>query len=459
MMDLADKRVSVVGLGRSGLAVCRFCRERGAEVLGVDDLPREKFDVETARDLIARGVELHFGEQPEDRLVARDLLVVSPGVPPSDAVARAEEAGVPVVAEVEVASWFVDAPIVGITGTNGKSTVTALTGEILAATGRPTFVGGNFGTPLIEAVGTAAAGSGGFLVVELSSFQLERIETFRPRVAVLLNLSEDHLDRYPDMDAYLAAKGRIFIAQQEEDDVVVDGDDPRAGALADRGRAEVHAFGRAVGEVHVDGNALVDEGANDGLRRYPLSLLNIVGEHNKSNACAAILASRLLGADHEATCRGISSFRGLPHRMELVGERDDVLFYNDSKATNVGATVAALEGLDRPVVLIAGGRDKGGDYEPLRELLKSKVREVVLIGEASDVIERALRGATKFTRAADMAAATARAAEVARSGDAVLMAPACSSFDMYRNYVERGEDFRQVAQRLTSSTPTGSREE
>lgn len=448
MMELRDKKIAVIGLGRTGLAACRFCLARGAAVLGVDDAPAERFSPEAAGELAGPGAELHLGGQPAARLRDMDLLVVSPGVPPSPAVAEAEAAGVKAVAEVELASWFLEAPIVAVTGTNGKSTVTALIGEIMKATGRPTFVGGNFGTPLIEAVGTAAGEAGGVLVVELSSFQLERIERLRPRVAVLLNLSEDHLDRYPSMAEYVAAKARIFVAQTAEDHAVVDGDDPIALPLAHAGAAAVHRFGRERGEVFLGSDAIVDAGAPGGPIRYPFDLLKIVGEHNRSNATAAVLAGRLAGAGPEAVERGLSIFTGLPHRMELVAEIDGVAFFNDSKATNVSATVAALRGLDRPVVLIAGGRDKGGEYEPLRPLLRDKVRAVVLIGEAAGLIERALSGAATFIRAADMDDAVSRAAGRARSGDAVLLAPACSSFDMYRNFIARGEDFRRAVGEL-----------
>jgi UDP-N-acetylmuramoylalanine--D-glutamate ligase len=443
-MHLKGTKIAVIGLGRSGLAACRFCIGRGAQVLGVDDMPPDRFDGARASELEGLGVELHLGEQPAERLRAMDLLVVSPGIPPSAAVDAAEAADVPVVAEVELASWFLEAPILAITGTNGKSTVTALIGEIMKATGRPTFVGGNFGIPLIEAIGTDAGGPDGALVVELSSFQLERTQRFRPRVAVLLNLSEDHLDRYPTMAEYVAAKGRIFLAQEAVDHAVVDGDDPLSLSLARAGAAKVHPFGRSAGEAYVQKGAIVDAGAPGGPARYPLELLKIVGEHNHSNASAAALACRLAGASPEAIRRGLSSFAGLPHRMERVAEIDGVVFYNDSKATNVGATAAALRGLDRPVVLIAGGHDKGGEYEPLRPLLRDKVRQVVLIGEATELIERALAGAATFVRATDMADAVARAAAAAQPGDAVLMAPACSSFDMYRNFMERGEDFRHA---------------
>jgi UDP-N-acetylmuramoylalanine--D-glutamate ligase len=261
-------------------------------------------------------------------------------------------------------------------------------------------------------------------------------------VAVLLNVTEDHLDRYPTMASYAAAKARIFIAQTGDDAAVVNGDDALSLSLARAGRARVHRFGRGEGEVHeVNGKdgSIVDEVTGE---RYPVSLLRIAGAHNRSNACAAVLAARLAGAGPDAIAGALGSFGGLAHRMVFVGEAGGVAFYNDSKATNVGAAVAALEGLDRPAVLIAGGKDKGGDYGPLRAQIERKVRAVVLIGEATPIIERALAGvAVPLVRAGDMADAVTRAAALAQSGDAVLLAPACSSYDMFNNYKERGVAF------------------
>ena len=443
-MDLRDKKVVVVGLGVSGESVCRFCRARGAQVLGVDDKDRASFPEAVATRLEGDGVELFLGGQPEARLAEADVVVVSPGVPSSPALDAAEARGVPLVAEVELASWFIDAPIVAITGTNGKSTVTALIGEMLSRTGRPTFVGGNLGTALIDAVGTAAAEADGRVVAELSSFQLERIAHLKPAVSVLLNVTEDHLDRYPTMAAYTAAKGRIFVAQDEADAAVVNGDDPLCVALAGAGRAKVHRFGSRGSErceVYEADGAVVDEGTGE---TYALAAFKLAGAHNRSNACAAILAARLAGAPPDAIAGALESFTGLPHRMEYVGEARGVSFYDDSKATNVGAAVAALLGMDRPVVLIAGGRDKGGDYGPLREQVVQRARAVVLIGEAATLMEEALAGPVPIVRAGTMKEAVERAATEAQPGDAVVLAPACSSFDMFANYKARGEAFSKA---------------
>lgn len=440
-MELRGKRVVVVGLGASGAAACRFCRERGATVVGVDDKAVDAFPADLAESLREAGVSLVLGGQDLTTLLSADLIVISPGVPPSEPIAAAEAAGIPIVAEVELASWFVEAPIVGITGTNGKSTVTALIGAMLEHSGRATFIGGNLGTPMIEAVATPAARAGGAMVIELSSFQLERIERMKPRVAVLLNVTEDHLDRYPSMAEYTAAKAKLFAALDASDAVVVNREDPVCVALAADQPAPVHYFSREGGEVHLLQGAIVDEVTG---QKYGLDDFKLSGAHNRSNACAAVLAARLMGVEPSAIREALSSFTGLAHRMEYVAERAGVTYYNDSKATNVGAAVAAVEGLEQRALLIVGGRDKGGDYEPLRRQVEEKVRAVVIIGEAADRIEAALDGAAPLYRAESMEDAVRRASELAQPGDAVVLAPACSSFDMFKNYAARGEAFREA---------------
>jgi UDP-N-acetylmuramoylalanine--D-glutamate ligase len=354
------------------------------------------------------------------------------------------------VSEVELASWYAKAPIIGITGTNGKSTVTALIGAMLAASGKPTFVGGNFGRPFIEAVGSEADCPEGALVIELSSFQLERSYLLKPKVAVLLNISEDHLDRYPHMAAYVAAKSLLFQAQDEGDHVVVNADDPVCLSLAGAGRGKVHLFGQDQGDVrHSPEGVVLHKGADP--TTFAASDFKVTGAHNMANAAAAITAARLAGATAEGIRQGLMEFEGLPHRMQRVDEIEGVVYYNDSKATNVGASVAALAGMAQQVVLIAGGRDKGGDYEPLREAVANKARAVVLLGEAAPRLEEALTGAVPLALAQDLHDAVRQAAGLAQPGDAVLLAPACSSYDRYRNFVERGEDFCMAVDLLVES--------
>ncbi|MBI5481587.1 MAG: UDP-N-acetylmuramoyl-L-alanine--D-glutamate ligase [Deltaproteobacteria bacterium] len=442
-MQLKGRRVLVVGLGRTGVAVAAFCAGRRALVTVTDRKPADLLAAEVA-ELRGRA-RLELGGHTAATFLRQDLIVLSPGVPEIPEVVAARAAGVAVTGEIELAAGFVRAPMVGITGTNGKSTVTSLVGAILAATGRPTFAGGNLGDPLIAAVDTPAAAEGGHLVVELSSFQLETCQELRPAVAALLNVTPDHLDRYPSMDAYVAAKGRIFQAQTPADFAVVNADDPIAGELAGRGRARVLGFSST--RPLADGGWL--EGATLCLRlpagpveRYPSGELHLVGRHNLENALAAFLCARLQGAAPAVVRAAAREFHPLQHRLELVRELDGVAYYDDSKGTNVGAVAAALEGFPRRVVLIAGGRDKGGDYAPLRRALAARARAVVLIGEAADRMAAALDGVAEIRRARTLEEAVQLGRSLARAGDAVVLSPACSSFDMFRDYAHRAAVFR-----------------
>lgn len=434
--------VLVVGLGASGRAAAHFLAERGAVVTANDS----RDSVDEAEALQAAGVTLALGGHDEALFTKAKLIVLSPGVPPLAAVDAAEAAGVPVWSEIELASRFLNGTLVAITGTNGKSTVTSLIAAMGDAAGIPTFAGGNLGTPLIEAVGTDA-GERGLIVAEVSSFQLERVDRFRPTVAVLLNVSEDHLDRYDDYAGYVAAKGNIFGAQGATDHAVVPSDDQVCLGLAQAGAAAVHTFGPD-GELRIEDGKLRD--AESGLE-VPVEALALVGGPNELNSCAAALAARLAGVELAAIRSTLVSFQGLPHRMERVGEVKRVTFYDDSKATNVGAAVAAIKGFAGgvgKVVLIAGGKDKGGSYDPLREALASTGRGAVLIGEAADLILDGLADVVPVQRRATMVEAVTAAFELARPGDVVLLAPACSSFDMYRSYAHRGDDFQDAVRAL-----------
>ncbi len=447
--ELRGRRVLVVGLARTGVAVAAFCAGRRALVTVTDRKPATALAAEVA-ELRGRA-RLELGGHSAATFLQADLIVISPGVPEIPELQAARAAGIEVTGEIELAARFVRAPIVGITGTNGKSTVTSLVGAILAATGRPTFAGGNLGEPLIAAVDTPAAGPDGHLVVELSSFQLETCQELRPAVAALLNVTPDHLDRYPSMEAYVAAKGRIFQAQRAADFAVVKADDPIAWDLAAKGRA--HRLGFSSTRLLVEGGWL--EGPELCVRlpggeveRYPSGELHIVGRHNLENALAAYLCARLEGSSPEVVRAAAREFRPLAHRMELVRELDGVAYYDDSKGTNVDAVAAALEGFPRKVVLIAGGRDKGGDYAPLRRALEQCARAVVLIGEAADRMQAALAGVAELRRAATLEEAVATARDLARSGDAVVLSPACSSFDMFRDYAHRAAVFRAAVMEL-----------
>jgi UDP-N-acetylmuramoylalanine--D-glutamate ligase len=436
----------VVGLGKSGVAAARLLVKRGAHVIGNDLRSAEQLG-DDGRALEADGVQLALGHHDPALFTSVDQIVVSPGVPQLPALTAAERAGIPIASEIELASWFVRGTLIGITGTNGKSTVTTLVGEMCRRSGKPTFVGGNLGTPLVDVVGTKAAEPGGYVVVELSSFQLERIDRLHVQVAALLNVTEDHLDRYPSFQAYAEAKAGVFRNQSADDAAVVASGDSLGEGLARRGAARVACFGGADGAVRIIDGAVVD--TESGLR-VPLSNIALFGKHNHDNACAAVLLARLAGVGHDAIRSALLSFVGLPHRMQFVRRLDGVDYYDDSKATNVGATAAALDGLgERKVVLIAGGRDKGGDYGPIAQRLRAQGRAAILIGEATPLIATALEGTgCTVERAKSLSDAVIRARQLARPGDAVLLAPACSSFDMFRSYAHRGDEFQATVIKL-----------
>jgi len=446
MSGYAGKQIVIVGAGRTGLALADYFIGRGAQVTLSDR--RARGEIQGVERLMEHNVAFDLGGHDLQKFTAADLVVISPGVPlETPAIATASQAGVPVLGEIEIAAREIDAPIIGITGTNGKSTVTTLLGEIYTAWGKKTFVGGNLGTPLIEAAGQPWDA----VVVELSSFQLEAIERFRAHVALLLNVTEDHLDRYPDMESYQAAKARLFETQQVGDVAVVNGDDALAMATV-RGPARrvfFHASRVPEEGIGFDGHCIVWRylGAEES---FPIAQMQLKGLHNVENAMAALVPALLAGCPAETAWRAICGFSGLPHRMKLVRTLDGVGWYNDSKGTNVGSVVKSLAGLTTPVTLIAGGKDKGGDYAPLRALLHDKVTTLLLIGQAAERMQRELDGCCTIERSDSLESAVARAQQVTPSGGTVLLSPGCSSFDMFRSYEERGERFTQAVNALVS---------
>ncbi len=445
-----DERVLVVGLGASGIAAAELLQPLCKKVIAND--ARSEADLaQVAARLRLIGVEVHCGGHDEKLFTSVDRIVISPGVPPLPALDAAERKGIPIWSEIELASRYVaQRGLIAITGTNGKSTVTTLVGMMCERTGQPTFVGGNLGKPFIEAVFTEA-GDRGYCVVEISSFQLERVEAFQPKVAALLNITDDHLDRHGSLAAYAAAKGRIFAFQSKEDFAVVPANDPLCLSLAQAGAARVRTFGPA-GDARAEGGTIV----LDGRALVKTSELRIRGGHNVDNACAAALIASLGGVPDDAIASTLREFGGLPHRMVLVRELGGVAYYDDSKATNVGASIAAIDGLysSTPralgrVVLIAGGKDKGGSYAPLAERMREHGRAVVLIGEATPLIEPEMTSAgVACQRAIDLDEAVHKARALAQRGDVVLLAPACSSFDMFKSYAHRGDEFARAVQAL-----------
>lgn len=446
-MNLSGKRAIVVGLGQSGVAAADLLLGRGAKVTGADTAPPERLSA-AALGLADRGAQLVLGAHSEALFEGADLVVISPGVPSFPALEAFERRGGAVIGELELAARFVSAPIALIGGTNGKSTTTALTFEMLAQDGRRVFIGGNFGTPLAE----VTAEPWDVIVLEISSFQAERVPTLHAKVHALLNITDDHLDRYPDFSAYARAKGNPFERMGREDVAVIPWGDPLVAREAARGAARVVTFSHSAerADVALEGDQIVDH-----LRRaaYPLRLLRISGAHNVANACASIAVAAELGATPPQIERALGSFTGLGHRTVLVAEQDGVRYYDDSKGTNVGASVAALRGLaEARAVLIAGGRDKLGDYAPLVAALRDRGRALVLIGEAAGRIDEAARGVLPITRAVSMSDAVRAAQEFAQSGDAVLLSPACSSFDMFRDYKERGDAFAAAVRQLRTGS-------
>ncbi|MBI4511859.1 MAG: UDP-N-acetylmuramoyl-L-alanine--D-glutamate ligase [Deltaproteobacteria bacterium] len=450
-MNLLGKRILVVGLARSGIAAARFCAARGAKVTVTDAARAEKLAKAIAK--LDGCATLEIGGHRPETFTNSDLIVMSPGVPELPETTAARQAGVEVIAEIELAYRFLhrEAVLIAITGTNGKSTTTSLAGAICAESGVPTFCGGNLGNPLIEAVDTLANSKGGYVVAEVAGFQLETCAGFRPKVAAGLNITEDHLDRFGTMDFYAEMKNRVFRWQGPEDHAIANALDPRVVAGARGSNARTWFFSSA-GEVNAGAFLSSDRAEvilrlGDGEERYPTSDLVIVGTHNLENAMAAYLATRLSGVPPEAVRMAARAFRPLPHRMELVGEKDGVHFYDDSKGTNVGAVAAALDGFPARVVLIAGGKDKGGDYTPMIQALKKCARAVVLIGEATPIIEKAFteaRVSFPSVRAGDMHDAVRTAFSLAHVDDAVVLSPACSSYDMFDNFEHRGLVFRDA---------------
>jgi UDP-N-acetylmuramoylalanine--D-glutamate ligase len=451
--SLAGARIVVVGAARSGLALARFLLGAGARVTLTDARPAADLSPE-AGALGTEGAVLELGGHREESLLAADLVAVSPGVPLAIApLVAARRRGVRVVAEVEVASWFLRGTIVGITGSNGKSTTTSLAGHILANAGLDAVACGNLGTPLSELIGADRPTR--HYVVELSSFQLEGIETLKPRIAALLNLSPDHQDRYPDSAAYYDAKARLFMNQDSSDHAILNADDPEVRARAAAVRARHHLFSRTgtleEGACVSGGWLVLRRGGARDTRVLRADEIPLFGVHNQENVLTALLIADLSGVPPSAAADGVRSFRGLPHRLEKVRDLDGVAWFNDSKATNVGATAQSLRSFERGVVLILGGKDKGGAFGELEPLVRGRVTHLVLMGQARETIRKQIGGAAPVTMAVDMPEAVTAARALARPGGVVLLAPACASFDQYSGFEARGDHFR----RLVSDLPGG----
>lgn len=453
MMDLKNKRVLVVGLGRSGVAASFFLQEHGAKVTVSDTKSEVQLQNEVAA-LLDRGVSIEAGRHGERTFRDQDLIVVSPGVPSEQPqLQHARSLGIPVIGEVELAFRFLQGKVVAITGSNGKTTTTSLVGEILSKSGKKTLVGGNIGTPVISLAGKSAADS--FVVLEISSFQLETIEQFCPWIAAILNITPDHLDRHHTFEAYAAAKARMFENQKPGDFAVLNADDSASMALKDKLKASLYCFSRkqpVERGAFLKGDQIIF--CQNGQEQVILSRgdIQLKGSHNLENVLAAVTVSMLAGCAPQEIRQAVSEFRAVEHRLELVTTINGVTFYNDSKATNVDATIKALESFPGNIHIILGGKDKGSDYTVLKPLLRERAKRAYLIGAAAQKIRSQIQGSTSLSDSGTLERAVRQAFEAATPGDVVVLAPACASFDQFENYEQRGRIFKELVLSLAPVT-------
>jgi UDP-N-acetylmuramoylalanine--D-glutamate ligase len=452
-MELNGKRALVVGLGKSGVASALFMKAHGARVTVSDTKSGDELRNEIPV-LLDHGITVETGGHGDRTFRGQDLIVVSPGVPvDAPPLVQARSLGETVIGEIELAAQFLPGPIVAITGSNGKTTTTTLTGEILTASDFSTLVGGNIGTPAISLAERAKPET--VIVLEISSFQLETIQTFRPKIAVVLNVTPDHLDRHRTFEIYTDAKARIFDNQQGSDFAVLNADDPTCVAMGARTRAQVFWFSR---QKEVQQGAWVRDGKivfrdSKGQREIlQVSEIPLKGAHNLENVLAAVCASVLMGCAPEKVRQAVSAFKAVEHRLEFVATIDGVDYYNDSKATNVDATIKALESFPANIHLILGGKDKGSDYTVLNDLIRQRVKRIYTIGAAANKIESQLKGA-EVVHAETLENAIRKAHGAAQSGDIVLLAPACASFDQFKSYEHRGRLFKEMVGGLAAGKP------
>ncbi|MDI6849278.1 MAG: UDP-N-acetylmuramoyl-L-alanine--D-glutamate ligase [Candidatus Saccharicenans sp.] len=441
-MELRGKNVVVVGFAQTGQAVCDFLLAKEVGRLTVSDKKPES-QLDRVEEYRKKGVVFDCGRHRPELFLAADLIVVSPGVPPLPEILEARDQGVRVISEIELAYHFLRGRLIGITGSNGKSTTTTLIYRILKNSGLKAHLTGNIGRPLISFV--AGSRPDHVIVTEISSFQLEFTETFRTDIAVFLNISPNHLDWHKTYENYIRAKKKLFDRQRPGDLTVLNRDDPVLWGWRGDKKSELYAFSRK--HTVPRGCCLKDSTIwlklEEELPVIKTSDIKLRGVHNQENVMAAVVATRLAGASLPAIRQTVREFRGLEHRLEEVRTINRVLFVNDSKATTVAATIKAVQSYSRPIVLILGGRDKGGDFSPLRRALKNRVKKILLIGEAREKINKALAGVFPLEEASTFRELVAKAYQAARPGDLVLLAPACTSWDMFRNFEERGRLFKK----------------
>ena len=449
-MNVAGKRVLVVGLGKSGLAAARFLKERGARVTVSDARPAML--IAELSDLLDEGFMVEAGSHGLLTFRRQDLIVVSPGVPSNvPELMQVRAMGAHIIGELELGAQFLQGEVIAVTGSNGKTTTTTLIGEMLKAAGRPTLVGGNIGLPVTALVGESTPET--WSAIEVSSFQLETVETFRPRIAMVLNITPDHLDRHGSFESYAAAKTRITEFQTAEDFLVLNGEYAAAQMVAAKTKAQVFWFSarRQIKQgafVHGESIFFAAKEAAKPEPVLPVAEIPLAGAHNVENVLAAVCAARLAGVPNEIIRSVVAGFKAVEHRLEFVRELGGVRYYNDSKATNVDATMKAIEAFAGGVHLILGGKDKDSEYRVLAPLLRERVKTVITIGSAAEKIARQIDGVVKIEAAETMDRAVAFAHRTAVAGDTVLLAPACASFDQFKNYEERGRVFKDLVQAL-----------
>jgi UDP-N-acetylmuramoylalanine--D-glutamate ligase len=452
-MTLTNQKILIVGLGVTGVALARFFKKRGA-MITVTDIANQNGPNQNIELLRAMDIGMELGCHKTETFENSDLIVLSPGVPHTIVpIRRAKEKGVVVLGEIELASRYIQEPIIAVTGTNGKTTTTALIGEMLKHSGLKVFVGGNIGNPLIDYLHLPEKAE--VVVAEVSSFQLDTVDTFRPKVAVLLNISADHLDRYPDIGGYVKAKSRIFRNQQADDIAILNGSDRSVRSVGRKIRSKKLYFCHEKNseldhepEATIRSKNLIFRNGQSGPYTLDLSGVSLAGTHNMENIAAAGLAAMLFGTTPAVIESALINFKGLPHRLEKVATQKGVTYFNDSKATNVDAVTRALESFDRPVILIMGGRDKSGDFTALQDPVRRHAKQLVVMGEARDRIHFALGHLTSTVHASSMKEALSLASAFALPGDIVLLSPGCASFDMFNSYAHRGEVFRKLVEKL-----------
>jgi len=447
-MHFAGKRIVVIGMGKTGIATALFLGKQGAKVTVTDEKPFDQWSAEF--ELIAKEKWLEIGKYNADILADAGMVIPSPGVPPyNDLLVAALKKKIPVISEIELAYRFLKIPLIAVTGTNGKTTTTTLLGEILKHSGKKIFVGGNIGIPLIGYM--ERANKDDFVIAEISSFQLQWVDKFHPFIAILLNVTRDHFNYHGSFAEYRRIKARVFARQDKNDIAILNAADPAQKGIEENLSSKIVKFSSSdelKSGIFLKNNTIISRMPDNDEEQYPLSIIKLPGLHNAENVMAAIIAARFCGCSPESIMASIADFRGLPHRIEFAGEKNSVKFYDDSKGTNVGSVIRALDTFAQPVILLLGGRDKDGDFETLKPLLPAKTKKVILFGEAQNRIASLIGESVPVLKKLKLGEAIEIAYKNSQPGDVILLSPGCASFDEFTDYTERGNFFKKVVRDL-----------